>query len=112
MEIQSALMQVMKGPTKSRTFTIPEARKETMAAEITINVYKAHELLDPYTQRGDPKSNNFGTLFKLPLTQLKKKPLETAIQGSRSPMTNKTRVIINVQRYEEERNFYVANLRN
>jgi len=36
-EAQSALMQVMKGPTQSRTFIIPEARKETMAAEITIN---------------------------------------------------------------------------
>jgi len=32
-----------------------------------------------------------------------KKPLEIAIQGSRSPMTNKTTVVINVQGYEEER---------
>jgi len=83
-----------------------------MAAEITINGYKAHVLLDPCTQGGDLISNNFCTLFKLPLTQMEKKPLETAIQGSRSPMINKTTVIINVQGYEEERTFYAANLRN
>jgi len=39
-------MQVLKGPIQSRTFIIPEARKETMAAEMTINGYKAHVLLD------------------------------------------------------------------
>ena len=43
---------------------------------------------------------------------MEKKPLETAIQGSRLPMTNKTTVLINVQVYEEERTFYAANLRN
>jgi len=96
MKTQSALMQVMKAPTQSRTFIIPEARKETMGAEITINRYKAHVLLDPSTQGGDVISNNFCVLFKLPLTQMEKKPLETAIQGSRSPMTNKTTVLINL----------------
>jgi len=111
-ETQSALMQVMKGPTQSRTFIIPEARKETMSAEITINGYKVHVLLDPCTQGGDLISNNFCTQFKLPLTQMEKKPLETAIQGSRSPMTNKRTVVINVQGYEEERTFYAGNLRN
>jgi len=83
-----------------------------MAAEITINGYKAHVLLDPYVQGGDLIFNNFCTLFKLPLTQMEKKPLETAIQGSRSPMTNKTTVLINMQGYEEERTFYTGNLRN
>jgi len=68
METQSALVQVMKGPTQSRTFIIPEANKETMAAEITINRYKAHVVLDPCTQGGDLIYNNFCTLFKLPLT--------------------------------------------
>jgi len=83
-----------------------------MAAEITINGYKAHVLLDLYTQGEDLISNNFCTLFKLSLTQMEKKPLETAIQGSRSPRTNKTTVLINVQGYEEERTIYAANLRN
>ena len=96
METQSALMHVMKGPTQSRTFIIPKARKETMAAEIIINGYKAHVLLDSCTQEGDLISNKFCTLFKLPLIQMEKKPLETAIQGSRSPMTNKTTVLINL----------------
>jgi len=68
METQSALMQVMKGPNQSRTAIIPEARKETMAAETTIHGYKAYVLLDPCTQGGDLISNNFGTMFKLPLT--------------------------------------------
>jgi len=112
METQSALMQVIKGPTQCRTFIIPEARKETMAAEITINGYKANVLLDPCTQGEDLISNNFCILFKLPLTQMEKKPLETAIQGSRSPMANKTIVLINVQGYKEERTFNAANLRN
>jgi len=79
METKSALMQVMKGPTQNTTFMIPKARKETMAAEITINGYKAHVLLGPCTQGGDLISNNFCTLFKLPLTKMEKKPLETAI---------------------------------
>jgi len=91
---------------------MPEARKETMAAEIIINGYKAHVLLDSCIQGGDLISNGFCTLFKLPLIQMEKKPLETAIQGSRSPMTNKTIVLINIQVYEEERTFYAANLRN
>jgi len=111
-ETQSALMQVMKGPTQSRSFIVPETRKETMAAGITINGYKAHVLLDPCTQGRDLISINFVTLFKLPLTQMEKKPLETASQGSRSPMTNKTIVLIKVQGYEEERTFYAAILRN
>jgi len=83
-----------------------------MAAEITINGFKAHVLLDPCTQGGDLISNNFCTSFKLPLTQMEKKALETAMQRSRSPITNKTTVIINVQGYEEERTFDAANLRN
>jgi len=83
-----------------------------MGAEITINGYKAHILLDPCTQGGDLISNNFCTLFKLPLIQMEKNPLETAIQGSKSPMTNKTTVLINIQGYEEERTFYAGNLRN
>jgi len=112
METQSALVEVMKGPTQSRTVIIPEVRKETMAADITINGYKAHVLLDLCVQGGDLIFNNFGTMFKLPLTQMETKLLETAIQGSRSPMTNKTTVLINVQGYEEERTFYAANLRN
>jgi len=102
----------MKAPTQSRSFIIPEARKETIAAEITINGYKAHVLLDPCIQGGDQISNNLSTLFKLRLTQMEKKPLERAIQGSRSPMINKTTVLINIQGYEEERTYYSANLRN
>jgi len=102
----------MKGPTQSRTFIIPEARKETMAAEISISGYKAYMLLDSCTQGGDLISNNFCKLFKLPLTQMEKKRLETAIQRRRSPIANKTTVLINVQGYEEERTFYAANLRN
>jgi len=96
----------MKGPTQYRTFIIPETRKETMAAEITINGYKALVLLDPCIQGGDLISNNFCSLFQLPLTQMEKKALETAIQRSRSPMTNKTTVLFNVQGYEEQRTFY------
>jgi len=69
-------------------------------------------LLDPCTQGGHLISNNFCTLFKLPLTQMEKKPLEIAIQGSKSPITNKTTVFINIQGYEEERTFYAATLRN
>jgi len=67
-ETQSVLIQVMKGPTQSRAFIIPETRKETIAAEITINRYKTHVLLDPCTQVGDLISNNFCKLFKVPLT--------------------------------------------
>jgi len=73
-----------------------------MAAEITINGYKAHVLPDPCEQGGDLISNNFCILFKRPLTQMEKKQLETAIQGSSSPMTNKTTLVINVQGYAEE----------
>jgi len=78
-ETQSALVQLMKGPTQNRTFIIPEARKETIATEITINGYKAHMLLDPCTQGGDLICNNLCTLFKLPLIEIEKKRLETAI---------------------------------
>jgi len=92
---------------------MPETRKETMPAEIPINGYKAHVLLDSCTHRGDLISNNFCIQFKLLLIQMEKKPLETAMQGSRSPITNKTTVLINLQGYEEERaSFYAANLRN
>jgi len=65
-------MLVMKGPNQRRSFIVSEARKETMAAEIKINGYKAHVLLDPYTQRGDLISTNFNTLVKLPLPSAKK----------------------------------------
>jgi len=43
---------------------------------------------------------------------MEKKPLEIAIQGSKSSMTNKIIVLINIQEYEEERTFYASNLRN
>jgi len=69
-------------------------------------------LLDLCIQGGDLISNFFCILLKLPLTQLEKKPLETAIQGSRSLITNKATLLINVQGYEEERTFYAANLIN
>jgi hypothetical protein len=102
----------MKEPTDNRKCIIPQARKETMAAEIHVNRYKAHILLDPCTQGRDLLSNNFCTLFKLPLTEMEKKPLETAIQGSKSPVINKTTVLMNLPGYEAERSYYVTNLRN
>ena len=87
----------MRPPTDDRKAIIPVSQKMLNAVEITINGYKAHALIDPCTINGDLISANCCFLNQIPTEDMDAKPLETAIKGSRSTMTKKATVELNMQ---------------
>ena len=80
--------------------------------EITINGHKARALIDPWPINGDLILANFCYLNKIPIDDMDAQPLETAIKVSRSTMTKKTNVELNIQGNKISKSFSVSNLRN
>jgi hypothetical protein len=60
---------------------------------------------------GDLVSANFCQIHQIQTTEMEKKPLETAIKGSKSQMTQKATLNLNIQGFQLTRTFYVANIR-
>ena len=111
-DVDTSHLQVMRPPTDNRKAIILVSQKILNAIEITINGHKAHVLIDPCTINSDLISANFCFLNKIPTEDMDAKPLETAIKGSRSTMTKKANVELNIQGNKISRVFYVSNLRD
>ena len=86
-DVNTLHLLIMRPPTDNRKAIIPVSQKIPNAVEITITGHKPHILPDSYTINGDLISANFCFLNKIPTEVMHAKPLETAINGSRSTMT-------------------------
>ena len=95
-DVDTSQRQVMRPPTDNRKAIIPVSQKILNAVEITINGHKEHALIDSCTINADLISANFCFLNKIPTEEMDAKPLKTAIKGSRSTMTKKANVELNI----------------
>src|SRR5437016_4435529 len=108
----SAHMQVSKemDPGKKNAFLVNP--RITSAIQIGVNGSQAVALLDPCTKNGNLISNRFCQLYNIPTTEMQRKPLETAVQGSKSMMTHKADLDLDIQGYKVKIPFYAANLKS
>src|SRR5437868_4470289 len=105
----SAHMQVSKemDPGKKNAFLVN--LRITSAIQVEVNGSQAVAVLDPYTKNGNLISNRFCQLYNIPTTEMQRKPLETAVQGSKSIMTYKVDLDLDIQGYKVKIPFYIAN---
>ena len=102
-------LKVMRPTKDNSNVIIPMSQKILNAVEITINGDKAHALMDLCTINGNLISANLCFRKKIPTDGMDAKPLETAIQGSRSTMKKKATVELNIQQNKISRRLYVSN---
>ena len=103
-------MQVAKPPTDKRMHSLPLSKKILNAAQIRINEARANVLIDTCTVGADVISAQFCHLHNMPTEELPPKSLFTAIQQSKSTMTKKATIEVNVQGQKGIRTFLVSNL--
>lgn len=112
LDMDTSQLQGVKLPTNTRKAIIPLSQMILNTVEITINANKAHALIDPGTINGELTSANSCCPNRIPTEDINSKPLETGIKGSRSTMTKKANVELNIQDNKISRTFYVSNLRD
>src|SRR5438105_2053607 len=108
----SAHMQVSKEmePGKKNAFLVNP--RITSAIQIEVNGSQAVALLDPCTKNGNLISNRFCQLYNIHTTEMERKPLETAVLGSKSVMIHKADLDLDIQGYKAKIRFYVGNLKS
>ena len=92
----SANLTINKAPIPGKRNHQMINPRVTNAAKILVNGYEALALFDPCTQNGDLISNRFCQLYNIPTKDMEKKLLETAVLGSKSMMTQKAEVELNI----------------
>ena len=105
-------LQVAKPPTDKRMHSLPLSNTILNAAEIRINGARANVLIDPCTVGADLIAAQFCHLHNIPTEEMPLKSLFTAIKGSKSTMTKKATIEVDVQGHKEIRTFLVSNLMN
>jgi len=110
-QVRTAEITVMRPPTESRKFLIPQTNRVTNAVKLLINRHKAQVLVDTGTEHRNLISNIFTILNKIPVQKTEPKTLETAIKGSKSSLQYKTLAEVDIQGYKEQILFYVCNLK-
>ena len=111
-DVDTSHIQVMWPPTDNRKGIIPVSQTILNAVEMTINCHTAHPWIDTCTINGDLILANFYFLNPIPTEDKDVKSLEIAIKASRSTMTKKANVVLNIQGNNISRSFYVSNLRD
>ena len=95
-DVHASHLQVMRPTTDNRKAIMPVSQKILNAVEIIINGHKAHALIDSCSINGDLISANFCFHNKVPTEDMDAKLPETAIKSSRSTMTKKVNVEVNI----------------
>ena len=98
---KTSALQVAKPPTNKRMHSLPLSNKILNAAEIRINVARANVLIDPYTVGADLISAQFCHLHNISTEEMPPKSLFTAIKGSKSTITKKATMEVDVQGHKE-----------
>jgi len=109
--VTTAEISVMRSPTDSRKYLIPQTNRVTNAVKIMINGHEAQVLLDPGTQHGNLISKTFVTLNNIQVEETEPKTLETAIKGSKSSLHHKLIADVDMQGHMEKIPFYACNLK-
>jgi len=104
-------ISVMRSPTNSRKYLIPQTNKVTNAVKVLIKRYEAQVLLDPGTKHGNLISKTFVTLNNIQVEEIEPKTLETTIKGSKSSLHHKLMADVDMQGHKEKIPFYVCNLK-
>ena len=100
----------MRLPQDDRKYLIPQTTKIFCATILQINGNNAQVLIDPCTMHGNLISNQFCDMYKIPTEKTDQKILGTAIKGSKSYISAKATVEVDLQGHKENITFYVANL--
>jgi len=106
----TAALEIMRPPQDDRKYLIPQTAKISCAAIIQINGKDAQALMDPCTMHGNLISNQFCDMYKLLTEKTDQKILGTTIKGSKSYISAKATVEVDIQGHKETITFYVSNL--
>ena len=109
-EVDTSHLEVMRPTTDSRNAMISGSQEICNVVDITIHAHNAPALIDPCTINADLISANFCFFNRIPTKGMDANPLETAIRGSRSTITKKPTVELNIQGNKISRTLYVSNL--
>ena len=107
---KTSSLQVAKPPTDKRMHSLLLSNKILNTAEIRINGARANVSIDPCTVGADLISAQFCHLHTISTEEMPPNSLFTAIKGSKSTMTKKATIEVDVQRHKEIRTFLVSNL--
>jgi len=106
----TAALEIMRQPQDNRKYLIPQTAKISCATKLKINGKEAQVLIDSCTMHGNLISNQFCNIYKIPTEKTDQKILGTAIKGSKSYISAKATVEVDLQGHKENITFYVANL--
>ena len=90
--------------------SLPVSNKILNAADMRINGARANVLIDTCTVGADPISPQLCHLHNIPREEMPPKSLFTANKGSKSTMTKKATMEVDVQGHKEITTFLVSNL--
>jgi len=110
-QVNAAETTIMRSPTDSRKFLIPQTNRVTNAVKVLINRHEAYVLLDTGTVHENLISNIFTIINKIPVQETEPKVLETVIKGSKSSLQYKTLANVDIQGHKEQIPFYMCNLK-
>jgi len=109
--VRTAEISVMRAPTDSRKYLIPQTNKVTNTVQVQINGHEAQVLLDPGTEHENLISKTFVTLNNIQVEETEPKTLETAIKGSKSSLHHKLMAEVDMQGHKKKIPFYACNLK-
>ena len=109
--VRTAEISVMRSPTDSRKYLIPQTNKVTNAVKVLINRHEAQVLLDPRTEHGNLISKTFVTINNIQVEETEPKTLETVIKESKCSLHYKLIADIDMQGHKEKIPFYACNLK-
>ena len=95
--------QVAKPPTDKRMHSLPQSNKMINAAEIRINGASPNVSIDPCPVGADLISAQFCHLHNIPTEEMPPKSQFTAIKGSKSTMTKKATMEVDMQHLQEKK---------
>ena len=106
---KTSFLQVAKRKSDKRMHSLPLSNRILNAAEIGINEARANVLIDTCTVGSDLISAQFCHLHNIPTEELPPKSLFTAMKGSKSTMTKKATIEVNVQGQKQIGSFLASN---
>jgi len=106
----TAALEIMRPSQDDRKYLILQTTKISCATILQINGNNTQVLIDSCTRHRNLISNQFCDIYKIPTEKPDQKILRTAIKGSKSYMSAKATVEVDLPGHKENITFYVANL--
>jgi len=103
-------LEIIRFSQDDRRYLIPQTAKISSATKLKINGKDTQVLIDPCTMYGNLISNQFYDIYKIPTEKTDPKILGTTIKRSKSYISAKATVEVDLQGHKENITFYVAKL--